>query len=85
MTTKPQPTRVRQEPVAQTVSRLHTFVRRMERRYELSSAFVAEAVGNGTMKPTKEIGTWLMSYRMLKNLEGSDADHETGIRTTITA
>ena len=58
-----------QEPLERTVARLETFLSRMERRYECSTAAAADAVERGEMKPTAEIGKWLTSYRTLLRLK----------------
>ncbi|MBA4181258.1 MAG: hypothetical protein C0506_11770 [Anaerolinea sp.] len=58
-----------QEPLEKTISRLETFLARMERRYECSTEKAAEAVDRGQLKPTAEIGKWLASYRTLLHLK----------------
>jgi hypothetical protein len=72
------------EPVEQTIHRLEVFVARMERRYECSSAFAAEAVACGHMKDTAEVSRWLISYRTLQHLKAL-AGSETGKSTISTA
>lgn len=82
MTTVETPARVIQEPLADTVRRLETFVGRMERRYECLSSFAVEAVACGQMKETAEVARWLISYRTLQRLR--DYGPETGMSTTST-
>jgi hypothetical protein len=60
----------RQETVEQAIARLETFVHRMERRYECTSDEATEAVRDGTMRETAEIGKWLTNYRTLQRLRG---------------
>ena len=46
------------------------YVRRMERRYECSSAEMMEAVRDGRAKQTAQICDWALAYRDLKRLQG---------------
>lgn len=59
-----------QEPIETTISRLETFVARMERRYEIESEAAADAVERGDMRETAEVAKWLISYRTLQRLKG---------------
>jgi hypothetical protein len=59
----------RQEPLDATIARLHTFLARMERRYECSTEEALQAVNRGEMKATAEVGRWLTSYRTLLHLK----------------
>ena len=78
------PLRVRRESIDATVSRLRTFIARMERRYECSSEFMAEIVGAGYQRETAEIARWLNDYRTLQSLTEND-DHEVSTATTTTS
>ena len=70
--------RVRSESVDMTVARLRTFIKRMERRYECSSDFMAAAVAAGDRHCTAEIARWLSDYRFLQRLtEGGDHEVST--------
>lgn len=80
MSTEKSNVRVCQATIEETVERLDTYVRRMERRYECTSDFVTSAVGQGYLKETAEISRWLTSYRTLRRLQ-ADGGPETG--TTI--
>ena len=74
--------RVRREPVETTAERLRTFSKRMERRYECSSDFMAAAVAAGDMHSTAEIARWLSDYRTLQRLTESDAEGSTSTTPT---
>ncbi len=75
--------RVRREPVETTAERLRTFCKRMERRYECSSDFMAAAVAAGDMRSTAEIARWLSDYRTLQRLtESGDPEGPTSTTTT---
>lgn len=63
-------TTIRREPVRETIARLQRYVQRLERRYEISSAQMAEQVKAGERKETAEIGQWLSNLRLLKELQG---------------
>lgn len=60
--------RVTRHTVSDEMERLATYVGRMERRYECTSAFAEEAVSSGALKETAEISSWLTTYRMLTKL-----------------
>jgi len=77
-------TRTVSERVEDTIHRLETYCRRMERRYEVSSAFAAEAARNGYLKETAEVARWLISYRTLLRLRAA-AGLEAGTSTPTTA
>ena len=49
------------------IRRLGTFVSRMERRYECTSAFASKAVSLGRMRETAEIRDWLRRWRRLND------------------
>jgi ribosomal protein S21 len=60
---------VRSESVEDTLKRLRTYVSRFERRYECRSQVMAEAVSSKQVRETAEIGRWLTTYHVLKDLE----------------
>ncbi len=65
--------RTAQEPVSNAISRLETFVSRMERRYECTSAKMAEDVKSGQARETAEVGRWLADYHVLTHLRAGVA------------
>lgn len=65
--------KVTRHAVDDEVARLATYVRRMERRYECSSAFAELAITNGSLKETAEINSWLTTYRVLTKLSAASA------------
>ncbi len=75
--------RVRRESVEDTISRLETYVRRFERRYECTSEAMLSAVVNKFQRETAEIGQWMMSYQALADLRTASSS-ETGTTTTTT-
>lgn len=84
MSNKPRTPVVRQT-VYEEVERLATYVGRMERRYECSSAFAEAAVASGTMKATAEVERWLTSYHVLTKLNAEAARGDaTGTPTPAT-
>ena len=76
--------RVRRESIDATITRLRTFIARMERRYECSSEFMTEIVVAGYQRETAEIARWLNDYRTLQSLTGKD-DREASTATTTTS
>lgn len=60
--------RVCQIGLDETIERLHTYVQRMERRYECTSELALSSVAQGHMKETAEVSKWLTSYRSLLQL-----------------
>ncbi len=66
-------TPVVRQSVDHEIERLATYVGRMERRYECSSAFAAAAVESGAMKATAEVERWLTSYHVLTKLNAEAA------------
>lgn len=74
--------RIEEEPVATTIGRLVTYVKRMEARYECPSETMVAAIEAGYMKNTAEIGRWLASYRTLCRLKECAAGHAAGTATT---
>lgn len=64
-------TPVRSEASATAVRRLETFVARMERRYERTSAEMAREVREGRTPETREVGKWLAEYHLLTRLRAA--------------
>lgn len=64
--------RVRRESIDVTVSRLRTFIARMERRYECSSEVMAAEVASGKARDTAEVARWLSDYQTLQYLTQKD-------------
>jgi hypothetical protein len=76
---------VRREDLTQTIDRLERYVARLERRYEMSSAEMREAVKSGRFKETAEIGSWLSKYRQLEEFRGRQrSGRTTGTHTRAT-
>ena len=76
--------RVRRVDAAETIARLEVFVARMERRYGCSSEEMTERVRAGRQPCTREISTWLPSYRDLISLRAALAAAD-GMSTVTTA
>ena len=73
--------RVRRESVDATITRLKTFIDRMERRYECSSEVMAAEVASGKARDTAEVARWLNDYRTLQYLtrkDGTTAGRQSG-------
>ena len=72
-------TPVKLEESSATITRLETFVRRMERRYECDSEAMRCNVREGRFPETREVGKWLAEYHLLTLLRGQQAaGRETG-------
>ena len=61
--------RFRQTTVQEEAQRLRKRVAIFERRYELTSQEMLDAVRSGAARETAEIATWLLCYRALQELE----------------
>ena len=75
--------RVRRVDARDAIARLETFVARMERRYEYTSAEMTERVRSGQQKCTGETSLWLLRYRDLMSLRAAVAA-ATGTSTPTT-
>lgn len=71
-----------EQPLSEAISRLSTYVRRMEQRYECKSPVMAAAVEERMVKETAEVARWLISYRTLLRLR---AERGAGTDTRATA
>ena len=75
--------RVRRVDARDAIARLETYVARMERRYEYTSAEMTGRVRSGEQKCTREISLWLPRYRsMLRLREAVAAADGTSTATT---
>jgi hypothetical protein len=74
--------RVVRENVEVTVSRLRTFIGRMEHRYEMDSAEMQRGVDSGTVRETAEISRWLSALSFLHELDARG--RTTGTHTSST-
>ena len=75
---------MRRESIDATVSRLRTFIARMERRYECSSEVMAAEVASGKARDTAEVARWLSDYQTLQSLLAR-VDHDDPTATTTTS
>jgi hypothetical protein len=72
--------RSKTETIQQTIERLDQFVKRMERRYEMSSDQMTKLVQSGRFPETSEIAQWLTTHRRLQDFRS----HLSGGATTGT-
>lgn len=82
MTTAVNGPRVARSTVQEEISRLRTYVGRMEHRYEMRSENLEPALDEGQMRETAEICRWLQAWESLRDLE--TLGDTTGSRTTNT-
>ena len=73
MTTKSYVLRTKRVPLDAEIARLETFVSRMERRYECTTARMQEDIRLGQARETAEVGRWLANYQALGQLKDCQA------------